>query len=273
MPSHLREKMLDEQFSMPAGVTDADVTGNDWADELAGKASTYAELPLNVTTPIIYYKNLAMRIQRRLVAVLCALPNRSKHTHFPRVPIPFDSIEDLCNNSKHLIFECGNFLACSRCKASKHRNSQGIKHWLKGQCYAIGTASDRPIPLQQEFIQIGKLNIHNSHKTYKFKDTYFCNRCGCFARVKIRHLAQQCEAPTEAGLKFLFNIQKGIVPKTGYLYSRFSSIESTTLNNIQTSVDAIAIAIPSTSSARSIISSPVATHSASPSPFSIPGSD
>ena len=184
--------------------------------------------------------------------------------------IPYEPILDLCNNSKHTVFEPDEFsLACSRCKAFFKRSNPSFKQWLKGNCYAIGSAIDRPIPLQQEFIHIGTLSIHFSHKPYKFHDTYFCKRCGCFARTKIRNLAKPCEVPTESGKPFLNNISKGILPKTGYLYSRLPVSELNVLSEFQISVDQVAAAALVEDSP-----SPSASHiSSCLSPFSVAGSD
>ena len=270
MPSHIKEKMLKADFVVPVEVTKEDIEGNDWADELAGIAAKYAELPLSITTPIIYHKNLATRIQKRHVAILCSLPDRVKHVKNPKAVIPFDSILDLCNSSQHTIYEPDEHsLACSRCKATVKRHSPALKHWLRGICLSIGSAIDRPIPLQQEFIHIGKLNIHHTHNTYKYQDTYFCMKCGFFARTKIRNLASRCEAPTVAGSRFLINIRKGILPSSGYMYSRLPSSELLVLNQLQSSVDAAAhaISVPVPDSPI-VVSSPSPDHSDPELPFS-----
>ena len=98
------------------------------------------------------------------------------------------------------------------------------------------------------------------------------------ARTKIRNLASRCEAPTEAGARFLINIKKGILPSSGYYYSRLPSAELQTLNRFQSSVDAAAAAI-----SVPVPDSPIADYSPSPdqedlsvsalSPFAVAGSD
>ena len=196
-----------------------------------------------------------------------SLPNRPKHTNTHKVPFPYSSIEDLCANSQHIIFESDDkSLACTRCKAFKSRTNIGLKHWLRGTCFAIGAAIDRPIPLQVEFIHIGNLNIHHSHKTYKFIDIFFCYNCGCFARSQIKHLSHPCQAPTESGLRFLAIIIKGIVP-TGYLYSRLPNAEVVALTSVQDSVDALAIDLVASDS--DAISLSGSYHSYHSSPFSL----
>ena len=91
---------------LPDNVSLNDVKGNQWADDLCGKVAQNATLPLHITTPISYYKNLIVRIQRRLVAIVCALPNRSKHNIVtPKAPIPHDSINTLIAKSEHSLYE------------------------------------------------------------------------------------------------------------------------------------------------------------------------
>ena len=54
MPSHMLEKSLLPDFILPPSVTMLDIKGNQWADELGGKAARHAQLPMHISTPIIY---------------------------------------------------------------------------------------------------------------------------------------------------------------------------------------------------------------------------
>ena len=56
MPSHLR---LDEP--LPEGISASDIYGNSYADDLAGKAAASACVPLNVSSPYLYYTRLTKR--------------------------------------------------------------------------------------------------------------------------------------------------------------------------------------------------------------------
>ena len=62
IPPHLKEKMQKPVFILPSEASHNDIDGNDWADEPARIAATYAELRIGITTPVIYYENLAVRI-------------------------------------------------------------------------------------------------------------------------------------------------------------------------------------------------------------------
>ena len=108
MPSHLTDKLDNPDFVLPENVTVCDIKGNQWADELCGKAAKNVRLPMHISTPITYYKNLIVRIQRRLVAILCALPNRSKHNIVShKAAIPHDNINTLIDKSEHILYEDG----------------------------------------------------------------------------------------------------------------------------------------------------------------------
>ena len=237
MPSHLSNKVEDPLFVLPDNVTFCDIKGNQWADDLCGKASKNAKVPMHISTPIIYYKNLILRIQRRLVAVICAMPNRNKHNIVShKSPIPHDSISTLIDNSEHVVFEANGRITCVRCAISLSLKSQSIQHWLKGKCISIGSADDRPIPLFHATVHIKNQSIHDSHKIYKFKDLYYCNICGAHGRssTKIQKLAKNCEPRTFAGNRFLNNAQKGIFP-FGYHYSILPQEHSACLNKFMTS--------------------------------------
>ena len=240
MPSHLSKKIdnpdLYPEFVLPDFVSLNDVKGNQWADDLCGKAARNATLPLHITTPIIYYKNLIVRIQRRLVAILCTLPNRSKHNIVtPKAPIPHDTINTLIAKSEHILYEDdeGKRVLCIRCNASFSLQSPSLKHWLKNKCHAIGSAIDRPIPLLFHAVHIKNKSIHTSHKLHKYKDLYYCRICGAYGRdsTKIQKLAQNCEPPTAAGMTFLNNASNGKFP-FGYHYSILPQEQRTCLNKV-----------------------------------------
>ena len=124
IPSHLQDKMsADEDFQLPKNVSSNDVAGNSWADELAGTSAQSFDLPLNITSPHIYHKNLVKRIRRRLMIILCSLPNRPKH--IPKASIPKEPLEEMYTISKHIIYNTGDGrkIGCARCK--QIRDSKG----------------------------------------------------------------------------------------------------------------------------------------------------
>jgi len=213
MPSHLQDKMsADEDFQLPEHVTLNDVAGNSWADELAGTSAQSFELPLNITSPHIYHKNLVKRIQRRLMVILCSLPNRPKH--IPKASIPKEPFEELCTRSRHIIYNTGDGrrIGCARCKQIRNIKGTGVRFWLESACVAREPKEDIPIPLHNEYIQIGNLNIHFSHKPYVYKGVHYCINCGCYATNKLKKFASKCAVRTLAGQRFLNNLNSGVLP-------------------------------------------------------------
>ena len=244
-----------------------DVQGNQWADELCGRASQSAALPLHITTPIIYYKNLIVRIQRRLVAILCALPHRSKHNTSPKAPIPHDTTNELIAKSDHILYEDdgGKRIHCIRCNVSFSMHSPVLRHWLKNKCHAIGSAVDRPIPLIHHAVHIKNQSIHYTHKLYKYKDLYYCKVCGAYGRdsTKIQKLAQSCETPTAAGVIFFKNASNGSFP-FGYYYSILPQEEKKCLNKVMQDHTQLVEAINTDASSIPIEESQLATPPFSP---------
>ena len=150
MPSHLQDKLsADEEFQLPEHVSLNDVKGNQWADELAGDSAKSFEVPLNVSSPYLYHKSLTKRSQRRLMVILCSLPNRPKH--IPKASIPKETFEELCNISKHIIYKIGDnkHIGCARCKQIKLIKGAGIKFWLDSACSARRSDDNIPIPLNR----------------------------------------------------------------------------------------------------------------------------
>ena len=214
MPSHLRDKLsANSDFQLPDFVTMNDVEGNQWADDLAGQSANSEELPLNITTPFLYYYKLTKRIQKRLTVILCSLPNRPKH--IPKAKVPLETLTECCNLSRHVIYDVGKtHLGCARCRQVRARYGVGIRHWLSSDCTPKVDSWDRPIPIYGEFVQIGTLNIHVSHKVYSYKNLHYCINCGSYATNKLRKLAASCQPRTVAGQHFLDNLNKGILPPT-----------------------------------------------------------
>ena len=236
MPSHLSKKSELPDFVLPENVSFNDIKGNQWADDICGKAAKNATLPMHITTPIIYYKNLIGRIQRRLVSIICALPNRNKHAISPKkAPIPHDDISTLIDKSEHVLFQNDetNRVHCTRCSMSFSLRSPSLRHWLKGKCNSIGSALDRPVPLLFHTVHIKNQSIHSSHKLFKYRDLYYCKTCGAHGRTctKIQKLASKCDLPTAAGTAFINNSKNGIFP-FGYNYSILPIEQSKCLNNI-----------------------------------------
>ena len=191
---------------------------------------------MHITTPIIYYKNLIGRIQRRLVSIICALPNRNKHAVTPKkAPIPHDTISTLIDKSDHILFqdEENNRIHCTRCSMTFSLCSPTLKHWLRGNCISIGSANDRPVPLLFHTVHIKNQSIHSSHKLYKYRDLYYCKTCGAHGRTctQIQKLASKCDFPTAAGTVFLNNAHNGKFP-FGYYYSILPNEQGKCLNNI-----------------------------------------
>ena len=63
IPSHLKPDL--PSSDIPPGVSTFDIIANDLADKQAALAAHAVEVPLNVSTPVIYYAHLVKRIQKR----------------------------------------------------------------------------------------------------------------------------------------------------------------------------------------------------------------
>ena len=130
MPSHLQDKMsADEDFQLPENVSLNDVAGHSWADKLAGTSAQPFELPLNITSPHIYHNKILKRMQRRLLVILCSLPNRPKH--IPKASVPKEPLEELYTRSRHIIYNTGDGrrrrIGCARCKQIRDSKGAGVR--------------------------------------------------------------------------------------------------------------------------------------------------
>ena len=170
MPAHLKSG-----DPRPVGVSELDVVGNDFADTQAGKAAHQHAVPLNVSATHIYYYSLVRKIQRRIIDVIISMPHRKHvkvHKPFKLLDDTF-SLEDLIATSKHIPFFVESRIRCARCLDNLPIKGDCTKQWLRGNCIAVGTISDRPVRLHHNIIHIGRQSTHPSHQLAISEDTSF----------------------------------------------------------------------------------------------------
>ena len=116
--------------------------------------------------------------------------------------------------STHVCYVQSDRLLCARCLSSVPiRNYNKCVHFLGFGCASIGSDTDRPVPLSSDLVQIGKLDIHVSHKPLFFKGIIYCDKCGAMSqRKKLGNLASVCCPPTIYGNNNLDRLRKGNLP-------------------------------------------------------------
>ena len=213
MPAHLKSG-----DPRPAGISELDVVGNDFADKQAGMAAHQHAVPLNVSATHIYYYyyySLVRKIQRRIIDIIISMPHR-KHVKVHKPFRMFDDtfiLEDLIATSQHIPFFVGSRIRCARCLDNLPIKGDSTKQWLRGNCNAVGTISDRPVRLHHNIIQIGRQSTHPSHQLTIFRGHLFCNVCGCKGISKLHHLAVPCSSPGPYGLEQLRAIRNSKFPQ------------------------------------------------------------
>ena len=138
IPSHLSEKLSkDPNYVIPEFVSKLDIKANGWADKHAGKAAHSAEVLLNVSTPCLYRYHFIRSIPKKLVIILCTLPDRPKH--IPKAKIPKEDLCTIIAASKHLFFGLRKMhvgLSVQDAKAPCTQNPIMLGHGSKGHVQA-----------------------------------------------------------------------------------------------------------------------------------------
>ena len=84
---------------------------------------------------------------------------------------------------------------------------------MKGNCVAIGTAVDRPVPLPFHVCHIGNQEVNFSHRLRTFRGLLFCSVCGALSqKQKLGNLAYQCSPPGEYGKRNIKYLNQGKLP-------------------------------------------------------------
>ena len=207
MPSHLKD-----EDPLPPSITRVDVLGNRQADLLAGQAATRVQVPLHVSTPIIYYYGLTRRLQRRFIDIICNLPSRPKRTPAVIEPHIHDKLENILATSSHIAYISKSRVHCARCHNSFAIHDPAAICWIRSLCTGIGQANDRPLPLAYESLHIGDNVTHFTHSLMLFRGLVYCGKCGAVGTFKLHKLARPCLPPTQAGINNIKAIRNNKLP-------------------------------------------------------------
>ena len=216
MPSHLKPS-----DPRPAGVTEVDIIGNNFADVKAGVAAKRLMVPLNVSTPCLYYYSLVRRIQKRLIDIVTHLPHRVKTPRPKPIPHIRESLEDISRTSQHVVIFNAIRVTCIVCMCSLPVKSNTTKLWLGTSCNPVKQSNGVPVKLHNCIIQIGYISTHLSRDLHVLGGTIFCNKCGSHANNKIVNLGGVC-CPATYGKAQLRAIRSGKIPKSFTTCNRYS---------------------------------------------------
>ena len=200
---------------LPSNVSDFDITSNDHADVLAGKAAAKCQLPNAITVPYILEVTRLKHIQKRLTTIAMYLPERTKSEVAPKPsPVPRVNRDVLLLNTTHSITICNDRYTCTVCKSSFKYTDPSCKHWLSVQCSIplVQDAIHIPICFPNQ-VHLGNRISHVSHSLCSYRGLIYCKTCGSrTGNNQLRNLGAQCEPPGTAGAKLLRAINAGKMP-------------------------------------------------------------
>ena len=161
MPSHLDIEDLDW---LPSDITAVDLKGNEVADKQAVKAAENHLVNLNASSHYLWYINLAARIQRRLVVIMCSLEARSRQNNeiedpSSKILTKSPPIENYFPFSSHVLLHNGNCIMCARCNQSYPRDHEYIRKWLTSDCPMLNSSIDKPRPMPLGFLHVGSKSV------------------------------------------------------------------------------------------------------------------
>ena len=161
------------------------------ADHFADLAAKKFELPTDITIAVQINCELAVRIQKRLVHILCSFPKSPRKTLDPKprvlrpVSVP---LEDEAAKSMHQLIwnEQNKSWRCTRCGAVGAKSSQTVRPWLAAKCHPVPSDAKGPVPVPIGMPHlIGSGIPHATHALYFYRGITFCDKCGSYASVAI----------------------------------------------------------------------------------------
>ncbi len=146
-----------------------------------------------------------------MATILVNLPNR------PTPPKVIKErrigLEALLNATSHVIHESVARVSCARCHNSFRTSDPSVRSWLSCKCKAIGSSSDRPLPLTLEDVHSGNRVTHHTHKLHMYRGLVYCNKCGCrCGPLGMKKLGRICVPPNGYGLASLCALREGKLP-------------------------------------------------------------
>ena len=212
MPSHLK----DGKKVWPEHVSKTDVQGNSFADHFAGVSSALVSVPSSIYGPIIDNYKLPKLIQARIICIIQNLPARQRKQTILAAKELKPNLEQLVNNSKHIIIPNDGRYTCKICLSSFSHSDPELKTWLRSACTGSSFTTlshDRPNPINEKFIHVGNQYIHVTHKLCNYKGFVYCGKCGYRkGSNQVRNLAKPCAPPGSFGAATLKAIQQGRLP-------------------------------------------------------------
>ena len=172
-------------------------------------------VPLQVSTDVVYYYSLVKKVQKRIIAIIQHLPERSKKQTVLTQKELRPKLDDLMNESKHVLVRHDGRIHCKVCLSGFSESDPLLKSWMSSACTVEHTtlaSHNRPVPIYDNFIHIGNQFVHHTHKLNVYRGLIYCGKCGYRQGTnQIRNLAKTCE-PGAGGARNLEAIQDGRLP-------------------------------------------------------------
>ena len=121
------------------------------ADHFAGESALSVQVSSQVAKDCMYHYKLVKKIQRRLIAIIKSLPERTKVTTVRTPKECEESLEMRIQASKHSIKKISERLYCERCHNSFRCSDKAMQDWLGGMCAPCEINHDRPTPGNAHF--------------------------------------------------------------------------------------------------------------------------
>ena len=199
-----------------------DMLGNEAADNLAKKGATMREAYVKDAANVKATRLLALRVQRRAVAILMSLPEveiieRDKPPKLPRI----STHAQLMTAEHDCILERSKWV-CRLCNESTVDRPVAVQAFAKTRCIPLPEAVWLPSKIVQPVrlygfgreygIKIGHRYVHSSHRMGSFMGLFYCRTCGAIGDLKIEKLAKHCDVRTPAGKRNLTCIKGHLKP-------------------------------------------------------------
>ncbi len=137
-----------------------------------------------------YITIISSRESKKDTIIITLLPGRPKHKKVSAPKVVKPSLDTLSAQSNHVALIQGSRVKCARCLNNFSRDDASLPHFLSMSCSGLGSSIDRPIPMKQESIHIGKQTVHHTHSIHTFRGLIYCNNCGMRSSTKLHNLGK-----------------------------------------------------------------------------------
>ena len=203
-------------------VTARNLLGNLCADALARRGAEGGQVSLQDAMDLKWHHALVKRIQARAVVILNTTQSKTSKQACEKVrpeKVRKVTVAGLAIATEHRFTTLSRTLHCYVCLRHSGHTQAARRAFLQSPCKVDVSMTDtifrgrfKPATVPQETtVQVGRAELHSSHRVKVYRGLYYCAVCGYYAHAKAQKLSSPCQKSLE-GERRALRLNQGKLP-------------------------------------------------------------